>query len=487
MLAGLVGFTAACGGAGGRGDEALPEPEVPDILALAPGAPWTGASVQEAYLKAPAVREYGVFGSAVAVSGDTAVVVSGGFVHVFERSGGVWNLEALFEGLNKGHLGALGGSVALDGDTLVVGAAGDDSSAVGVNGDPHAHGAVDSGAAYVFVRSGGGWSLQAYLKASNAGAGDLFGHDVAISGNVVAVGAPREDSRASGVNGTAEDEGAANSGAAYLFVRSGSNWTQQAYVKASNTGAGDEFGFSVGISRDLLAVGAFCEDGAATGVNGVQTNDATVDAGAAYVFVTDSAGWRQQAYVKPPETDMFDWFGWSVAVHGNTLVVGAPLEDSAAAGVDSNPFDDSSLDAGAAFVYVRNGATWSQQAYLKASNTGFGDVFGWGGVAVCGDAVVVGAPGEDSRDTGLTGTGISDVLPSAGAAYAFARDGATWRQATFIKASNTGAGDQFGDEVAFDGRTILVGAQLEDGGATGVNGNQNSESAVNSGAVYLYR
>ena len=142
---------------------------------------------------------------------------------------------------------------------------------------------------------------QAYLKASNTGASDFFGASVAISGNTVVVGAYGEDSAATGVNGNQADNSAIDSGAAYVFVRSGSTWTQQAYLKASNTGASDFFGASVAISGDTVVVGAYDEDSAATGVNGNQANNSAVDSGAAYVFVRiGHALGRSRRISKPP-------------------------------------------------------------------------------------------------------------------------------------------------------------------------------------------
>jgi hypothetical protein len=136
----------------------------------------------------------------------------------------------------------------------------------------------------VFVRSGTTWTQQAYLKASNTGAEDRFGQSVAVSGGTVVVGAHQEDSAATGVNGNQADNSATNSGAAYVFVRSGTTWTQQAYLKASNTGASDAFGLSVAVSGELVVVGALGEDSAATGVSGNQSDNSASSAGAAYVF-----------------------------------------------------------------------------------------------------------------------------------------------------------------------------------------------------------
>ncbi|MBX9735302.1 MAG: FG-GAP repeat protein [Phycisphaerales bacterium] len=191
-----------------------------------------------------------------------------------------------------------GSAVAVSGDTVVVGAISEASSATGVNGNQANNSAAGSGAAYVFVRSGATWTQQAYLKASNTGSGDAFGGSLAISGDTVVVGAFGEDSSATGVNGNQAGNTADASGAAYVFVRSGSTWTQQAYLKASNTGANDAFGFSVAISGDSVVVGAKQEDSSATGVNGANNNNNALDSGAAYVFVRTGTAWTQQAYFK---------------------------------------------------------------------------------------------------------------------------------------------------------------------------------------------
>jgi hypothetical protein len=250
--------------------------------------------------------------------------------------------------------------VALSGDTLVVGAYLEDSNATGVNGNSSNNNATDSGAAYVFVRDGTNWVQQAYLKASNTGAEERFGISVAISGDTVVVGARWEDSNATGVNGNQSNNSILSAGAAYVFVRSGTNWIQQAYLKASNAGAGDIFGTSVAISGDTVVIGASLEDSSATGVNGNQTNNSATDSGAAYVFVREGTNWMQQAYLKGSNTGAGDGFGSPVAISGDTLVVGAAHEASNATGVNGNQSDNSAMDAGAAYIFVRNATNWTQ-------------------------------------------------------------------------------------------------------------------------------
>jgi len=180
--------------------------------------------------------------------------------------------QAYLKASNTEASDSFGQAVALDGDTLVIGANTEDSAATGVGG-AQGNGATNSGAVYVFTRSGGVWSQQAYLKASNTEANDLFGSSVAISGDTLVVGAYVEDSAATGIGGNQADNTASGSGAVYVFTRSGGIWSQQAYLKASNAETNDFFGYAVAVSGDTLAVGAYAEDSAATGVGGNQADN----------------------------------------------------------------------------------------------------------------------------------------------------------------------------------------------------------------------
>jgi cysteine-rich repeat protein len=337
--------------------------------------------------------------------------------------------------------------------------------------------------------------LGTYLKASNAGAGRMFGNSIAVSadGNTLAVGSAYEPSGATGVGGDQTDSSAPNAGAVYVFTRSGATWIQQAYLKASNTDAGDGFGSSVALSADgsTLAVGAASEASAATGVGGDQADDSAPSAGAVYVFTRSGATWIQQAYLKASNTDAGDAFGLSVALSsdGATLAVGTLFESSAATGVGGDQADDSAILAGAVYVFARSGAMWSQQAYLKASNTEAEDYFGIS-VALSGDGslLAVGAHGEDSAATGIDGDQQDNSLQVSGAVYVFGRTGAIWSQRAYVKASNTGQPDGFGMSVALsvDGSTLAVGAPFEQSAATGVGGNGADNTAVMSGAVYVF-
>ncbi len=395
-----------------------------------------------------------------------------------------------------------------------------------------------------------------YLKASNTHQDQQFGTSIAVSGDgkTVAVGAPLDDSGATGVNGDPFNHSMRDSGAVFVYTRKGNTWSQQAYVKASNTDPGDQFGSVVALSDDgnTLAVGAYLEDSAATGVNGNQADNSMKNSGAVYVFTRSGNTWSQQAYVKASNTgekDEGDQFGYVVTLSGDgtTLAVGAIGEDSAAKGINGDQSDNSADGSGAVYVFTRSGNTWSQQAYVKSSDTVQGLLFGYAvalsakgntlavgaydedggrgavyifsrtgttwsqeahlkasnaergdslGCAIAissdGNTVLAGAFDEDSLLTGIQppDAGASDQKTdtSTGAAYVFVRSGATWKQQAYMKASNTRKNDQFAWALALsgDGNTAAVGSHLEDSGATGINGKQADASAEDSGAVYVF-
>ncbi|QQR89157.1 MAG: FG-GAP repeat protein [Myxococcales bacterium] len=198
------------------------------------------------------------------------------------------------------------------------------------------------------------WSQQAYIKASNTGPGDFFGTAVALSAdsNTLAVGARSEGSSATGINGDQEDNQAQGSGAVYVFTRSDETWSQQAYLKASNASAYDNFGTTVALSTDgsTLAVGATTEDSANTDPN----DDSASGAGATYLFVRDSSNnWFQQAYLKASNADDDDNFGFAVTLSSDSdlLAVSAWQESSSAQDIDGDQVSNHKPGAGA--VYLR--------------------------------------------------------------------------------------------------------------------------------------
>ena len=375
---------------------------------------------------------------------------------------------------------------------------------------------------------------QTYLKASNTGAGDIFGSSIAFSGDTLVIGAPYESSNAKGVNGNQANNSAPKAGAVYVFVRSGSGWSQQAYLKASNTNADDRFGTSVAISGDTIVVGAPGEDSNATGVNGNQTDNSAAWAGAAYVFTRNGTIWSQQAYLKASNTPSNgydnDQFGMAVAISADTIVVGAPWEDSNAQGLNGDQTDNTGFDSGAAYIFTRYGTVWQQTVYVKSSDS-YGDVdegphdFG-GTLAISGATVVIGARGfydksgriyvfvrsngvwsEQAKLDGtpdvwydVFGSSVAisgdtivvgavrqgDGVTNAGAAYVFTRSGTVWSQQAYLKASNPDTDDYFGSTVSIYANMIVVGAPGEASEATGVNGDENNNAREDSGAAYVF-
>lgn len=449
-----------------------------------------------------AIGAPGEASAATGIDGDQSdnTAAGAGAVYVYRREGGAWAQQAYLKSSNTGTLDSFGVSVALsaDGNTLAIGASLEDSNATGVGGNEADNSASASGAVYVFVHDGGTWSQQAYVKASNTDSDDLFGFPIALSddGDTLAVAASREDSAATGINGDESDDSAGSAGAVYVFARdAGGAWSQQAYVKASNTEAADFFAYNLALdgSGDTLAVAAVFEDSAATGIDGNQADNSLNATGAVYVYARDAGGiWSQQAYVKAPNADANDEFSEvRLSADGNTLVVVAPQEASAATGVNGNQSNDSLTNSGAAYVYARSSSTWSFQTYLKASNPDTGDLFGFGlALSRDGNTIAVCAGEEDGGSSGINGNEADNNVDASGAVYVFRRDTASgpWSQRAYVKASNTDSGDQFGSEIALsaDGSTLAAISRTEASAATGIGGNQNDNTAPVAGVVYLY-
>ncbi len=345
-----------------------------------------------------------------------------GAVYVFTRDeAGTWTQQANIKASNTDAGDDFGRSFSLYDNTLAVGARFEASSAAGVNGDQSDNSANRAGATYVFTRDqDGAWSQQAYIKASNSEAGDLFGGRVSIYENILAVGARGESSAGTGINADQLDNSALSAGAVYVFVRDQNDvWTQQAYIKASNTDAGDDFGFSVSIYEKTLAVSARLEDSAGTGLNADQSDNSAIDAGAVYVFTSDAAGiWSQQAYIKASNTETLDDFSRSISLYNDSLAVGARGENSASTGVNADQLDNSANDAGAVYLFTRDATgSWSQTFYLKASNAESEDFFR--SATIFGGTLAVGAEGEDSSTSGVNGSEIDNASPDSGAVYVF--------------------------------------------------------------------
>lgn len=466
--------------------------------------------VQTNFIKASTTGQNDRFGEALAMDGDTMVVgvpeedsgasgvggdeldnsvISSGAAFVFVRDGATWRQEAYLKSPAPDANDRFGKSVGISGDLIVVGAPEEDSNAIGVGGSPSNNAFAQSGAAFVYRRTGGVWQFEAYLKPSNTveGAVGKFGQAVAIDGATIAVGAPEEDGTGSGVNPAqlANGNQAADSGAAYVFVRNGTTWTQQAYLKGFASGSGDQFGGALDIDGDLLAVGARSEDGNGVGTSGNPASNIVNASGAVFTFVRSGTTWSNDAYIKASNREAGDEFGSSVALDGDLLAVTARFEDSLAGGVDGNQLDNSAQNSGAVYAFARAGGQWSQEAYIKASNPETDDRFGES-LALHDGLLVVGASFEDSLGAGLDavqGNGGFNV----GAAYLYTRDNGVWFQSRYMKASNARNSGLFGSGVGISPLGIVVAAAGDNSGSNGINGSQASiGNFAGHGAVYTF-
>jgi hypothetical protein len=308
------------------------------------------------------------------------------------------------------------GVVALDGDTAIIGAWYDDDTG------------VDSGSAYVFTSSGTGWAMQQKLLASDGEAGDVFGLVVALDGDTAIITA------------VLDDDNGVDSGSAYVFIRTGTIWTQQAKLLASDGQAGDSFGSSVSLSGDTAFIGAQWDD------------DNGVDSGSVYVFTRSGTTWTQQQKLLAPDGAAGDMFGWWVDLDSDTVLIAAKWDD------------DNGDGSGSAYVFTRTGTTWAFQQKLLASDGAPIDRFGVD-VALDGDTAFIAACYDDDMGT------------DSGSVYVFTRTGNTWTEQQKLTASDGSAGDSFGGcagTISLDGDTAIIGAWLD------------KDNGYQSGSAYVF-
>ena len=364
------------------------------------------------------------FGHSVSVSGDTAIVGApqdtgpgSAYVYVRNPATNSWTEQQELlasDGADGDHFGY---SVSISGDTVIVGAYGNDD------------GGTSRGSAYIFVRSAGNWTEQQKLLNSNGQVNDWFGLSVSISGDTVIVSAEGED-----------DDGS-QSGAAFVYVRNGTTWTEQQKLLPAENRANSFFGNSVAIDGDTVVIGKYLD------------SSTTYQAGSAYVFVRNpnTGVWTEQQRLEASDalTSNGAHFGGSVAISNDTIIIGAPLD-----------YPDFDAVIGSAYVFLRSGILWTEQKKLRASDLILGEVFGQS-VSISNDTAVVGGIGYLSSNN------------YNGAAHIFTRISDTWSE-QYIAASDGEINDQFGYSVSVSGDNIVVGARSDDNNGT------------ESGSAYAY-
>lgn len=386
-------------------------------------------ATKEARLLADDRARFDNFGESVAISGDTALIgacgvgfdpsdnpferVNTGAVYVYVRSGTTWTQQAKFTSSDIAENDTFGCHVALDGDTALIGAGADDLTTPDRS---------NAGSAYVFTRSAGVWTQQQKLVASDGAANDFFGSSVALSGDTAVVGAAFDDTPAGN-----------DAGSAYVFTRSAGVWTQQQKLIASDAAPDDVFGISVALSGDVVMVGA--------------PTDFFFTTGAVYVFTRSGSTWTEQQKLSSGES--IDNFGASVALAGDTALVGAPADS----------FDLKAITTGAAHVYRLSGGVWTQETKLTPIVGRPFYKFGEN-VALDGDTAMVGGRSTDSVDV-------------------FTRNASIWVQQHHLTPDSSADFGDFGAALAIAGDSILIGAPVFEG--EGISGIEQA------GAAYVYR
>lgn len=394
----------------------------------------------------------------VAIDGDTLVVgspfdeillnpdVINGGVYVFRRTGGVWAQEQHITGT-----GNFGTSVDIEGDTLVIG------SPTEINAN-----FFSVGKAHIYTRSANTWTLQQTLEASDAQPSSHFGGAVALEGDTVAVSAPGKNlSRGGIVLGFA--------GSVYIYTRSATSWTERTIITADNFDAADMFGSDIDLDNNTLVVTATGERSNATGIDGDKTNNSVENSGAVYVFIGSGSSWVQDTYIKSDVSPVIE-FGQAISLYGDTLAITSTNEIKV-------------------YVYVRENGIWAKQQVVQPIIIPhFSEGFGVS-IDLYKDTMVVGAETEASGIPGINGDQTDITGPATGAVFMFARNGSIWSEQAFIKASELTSssilGEFFGRAVAISKDTLAVGSWRNQSGATGVYGDP-TLAGSNEGAVYVF-
>ena len=421
---------------------------------------------QDAYIKASNADAEDRFGFSIAAAGDELFVgapwedgasldepgdnsaANSGAVYGFVRGADGW-VQTIYLKPSRVIAGeAFGTSVRLAGDTLFVGAVGQDPLQWWPAGSfPRS----STGAVYVFTRSNGTWTQTARLTPSAALSGDIFGWVIASHENTLAVGAPGESAGS-----------LPKSGAVYIFQLEAGAWVEKQRLQPPTAPNGGNFGMALALDAGRLLVGA--------------PTDSTREfqGGTAYVFTQPSAGapWRLERRLDPATPVAESTYGWRVAMAGDSAMIAAPGL------VLSGP-------QGLVHIFDQRSGDWMARDSKAAAFPSDSNLYG-GGLALSESVLVVGANGDSSGASGVEADGSRQDAYQSGAVYLYARTNERWELTTYLKASNPDPDDQFGVQVASSPAGVFAAAPYEGSAARGVNGDQGSNVALKSGAVYVF-
>jgi len=349
------------------------------------------------------------YGIIVALSVDTAVIgvpfdntksFNSGSAYIYTRSNGAWALQQQLLASDSAPGDQYGWSVALQGDTVLIGARFDDDKG------------FNSGSAYVYTRNAGVWTEQQKLTANDGAVNDQYGITISLAGDTVAIGAPFDD-----------DNGF-DSGSAYVYSLNAGMWTLQQKLTTSDGAPGDQYGWSVALEGDSALIGARFDD------------DKGFNSGSAYLYNLDAGAWVMKQKLIAADGAVNDQFGWSVALDDDTAVIGARFND------------DTGINSGSAYVYTRSVGGWGLQQNLTASDGAPGNQYSWA-VALDGDTVIIGAPFDNDQDR------------LSGSCYVYTRNADVWSEKQKLTANIEVLGERYGMSVALEGNTMVVGSCLD--------------------------
>ena len=378
------------------------------LLSLMFASPGFASTMNEVQKLLPSeLVTYGEFGWSVAIDGDTAIVgvrmesvaIPSGSAYVYAQNNGVWTLEQRLTPADSAFGDLFGYSVAVDTDTVVIGAPNDEDQT--------------AGSAYVYVRSAGVWTLQQKLVPPDGASGDFFGSTVAIDGTTAVIGARDDDD-----NGNA-------SGSAYVYRRAVGVWALEQKLVPADGAPSDFFGYSASIDGDTAVIGAYLDD------------DNGMSSGSAYVYRRSAAVWTLEQKLLAADGTPSDSFGLTVAIDGNTAVIGAPGDD------------DNGDSSGSAYVYTRMAGVWNLQQKLLATDGTSNDRFGRS-VAIDGDTAAIGSWFDDDQGS------------QSGSVYAYSRSAEVWIESVKLLASDGSDVDGLGWSVGISNSTVLAGAPFDE-------------------------